>query len=95
VADITRAFTLVAETEVTGTFNIGRGEEVSVVELLDILQRVAGTSLEPQLEPLRPGELERSAIDSSAAADAFGWKSETQLEDGIAETFRWYAAAQR
>jgi UDP-glucose 4-epimerase len=95
VADITQAFTLAAATEVTGTFNIGRGEEVSVIELLDILQRAAGTSLEPQLEPLRPGELERSAIDSSTAADAFGWKPETQLEDGIAETFRWYAAAQR
>jgi UDP-glucose 4-epimerase len=94
VADITRAFALAAETGATGTLNVGHGKEVSVLDLLEVLQRVAGTSLEPQLEPLRPGELDRSAIDSRAAAEALGWNPEISLEDGIAGTFRWYASAQ-
>jgi UDP-glucose 4-epimerase len=93
VADVTRAFTLAADAEARGTFNVGWGKEVSVGELLDVLQRAAGTDVEPSLEPLRPGELDRSAIDSSAAAEAFGWRPEIEVEKGIAETFRWYATA--
>ncbi|HET9324631.1 MAG TPA: NAD-dependent epimerase/dehydratase family protein [Gaiellaceae bacterium] len=91
VRDITRAFTTVADTEVAGTFNLGWGREVSVLEVLDGIQRAAGTAVEPRLEPLRPGELRRSAIDSSAAAAAFGWRPEIELDEGLAETFRWYA----
>ena len=59
--------------------------------MLEGLQQAAGTSVEPQLEPLREGELTRSAIDSTAADRAFGWRPEIQLEDGLADTFRWYA----
>jgi UDP-glucose 4-epimerase len=91
VRDIARAFTMLADTDVAGTFNLGWGREVTVLEILDGLQRAAGTAVEPRLEPLRPGELTRSAIDSSAAADAFGWRPEVDLEEGLAETFRWYA----
>lgn len=94
VGDVTRAFTQAADHALAGTFNVGRGTEVSVSELLEVLQRAAGTEVEPELEPLRPGELRRSAIDSRAAAEAFGWRAEVALEEGVAETFRWYAAAQ-
>ncbi len=92
VQDIARAFTTLADTEVPGTFNLGWGREVSVLEILDGLQRAAGTAVDPKLEPLRPGELTRSAIDSSAAEAAFGWRPEIELDDGLAETFRWYAS---
>jgi UDP-glucose 4-epimerase len=92
VADIARAYTTLADTEVAGTFNLGWGREVPVLEILDGLQRAAGTAVDPQLEPLRPGELTRSAIDSSAAASAFGWRPEIPLDEGLADTFGWYAA---
>ena len=91
VRDIARAFVTLADTPAAGTFNLGWGREVSVLDVLDGLQHAAGTSVEPQLEPLRPGELTRSAIDSAAAEKAFGWRPEIQLEDGLADTFRWYA----
>jgi UDP-glucose 4-epimerase len=94
VADVTRAFTTAADRDLAGTFNIGCGREVSVLELLDVVQRAAGTSIEPQLEPLRPGELDRSAIDPGLAARVLGWRPELDFEAGIAETFRWYAAEQ-
>jgi UDP-glucose 4-epimerase len=94
VADVTRAFVLAADAGVPGTFNVGSGKETLVSELFDVLQRAAGTSVEPRLEPLRPGELDRSAIDSTAAAEAFGWRPEVSVDEGLTDTFRWYAAAQ-
>jgi UDP-glucose 4-epimerase len=92
VRDIGRAFTTLADADVAGTFNLGWGLEVSVLEILAGLQRAAGTTVEPKLEPLRPGEIARSAIDSSAADAAFGWRPEIELDEGLAETFDWYAA---
>lgn len=92
VKDIARAFTTIADTDAAGTYNLGWGREVSVLEILDGLQRAAGTAVEPQLEPLRPGELTRSAIDSAAAESAFGWRPEIDLDEGLADTFAWYAA---
>jgi UDP-glucose 4-epimerase len=95
VADVARAFMTAADAGLAGTFNVGWGRETSVLELLDVIQRAAGTSLEPQLEPLRSGELDRSAIDSRLAADVLGWRPELDFEEGIAETFRWYASEQK
>ena len=95
VRDIARGFVTVAGADVAGTYNLGWGREIPVSDILDGLQRAAGTAIEPKLEPLRPGELERSAIDSSAAASAFGWRPEVALIDGLAETFAWYAAHSR
>jgi UDP-glucose 4-epimerase len=94
VRDVARAFTLAADGKKAGTFNIGRGEEVTVLELLDAVQEAAGTDVEPRLEALRPGELERSAIDSAAAARELGWRPQIPFREGIAETFRWYAETQ-
>lgn len=94
VRDIAGAFVTLADTDVAGTFNLGWGREVSVLEVLEGLQRAAGSTEEPQLEPLRPGELRRSAIDSSAAEAAFGWRPEVALDDGLADTFAWYASRQ-
>jgi UDP-glucose 4-epimerase len=92
VSDIARAFVLAAESRAPGTFNVGWGQEVSVLQLLEELQRAAGTNVEPDLQPLRPGELDRSAIDSSAAAAALGWRPEISLADGVADTYRWYSS---
>lgn len=94
VVDVVRAFTSAVDADLPGTFNIGWGRETSVLELLDIVQRAAGTTIEPQLEPLRAGELDRSAIDSRLAAEVLAWRPEIDLDDGITETFRWYASEQ-
>jgi UDP-glucose 4-epimerase len=93
VSDVVHAFTMLADTEVAGTFNLGWGREVTVLEVLEGLQRAAETAVEPTLEPLRPGELQRSALDSSAADEAFGWRPTTDLGEGLTDTFRWYAEA--
>jgi UDP-glucose 4-epimerase len=92
-ADVARAFVLAAEAGRPGIFNVGWGRETTVLALLESLQRAAGTALEPGFEPLRPGELGRSALDSSRIAAELGWRPRIELDEGLADTFRWYADA--
>jgi UDP-glucose 4-epimerase len=70
-----------------GIFNVATGRETSVREVFDHLQQAAGTSLEPQLAPLREGELRRSLLDASHAAEALGWRASIAFEDGAASTY--------
>jgi UDP-glucose 4-epimerase len=89
VADVARA--LVAASGRRGVFNVATGRESSVRVLFDELQRFAGTSLEPRLAPLRPGELERSLLDPTRAASEIGFAASIGLEEGLRSTFEWFA----
>jgi len=76
-----------------GVFNIGTGRETSVVELLERIQHVAGTSVEPEFADPRPGELQRSVLDVSRAEQDLGWSPRRDLDAGLAETWAWITAA--
>ena len=88
VGDVARA-TLAAAEHDGGVFNVGTGRETSVVELLELCQRIAGTDLDASFAPPRPGELQRSVLDPSRAVDELGWRPEHSLEDGLRETYEF------
>jgi len=71
-----------------GLFNVGTGVETDVMGVLDGLQRVAGTSLEPDLAPLRAGELERSCLDTAHSAEVLDWRAQVELAGGLEATYR-------
>lgn len=85
VADVARA--TIGALGHTGVVNVGTGVETSVVELYDLCRRVAGVDLEPELAQSRLGELQRSVLDGTAAAEELGWQPERRLEDGVRETW--------
>jgi UDP-glucose 4-epimerase len=89
VGDVVRA-TLAAPERDGGVFNVGTGRATSVVDLLELCQRAAGTSLEPEFAPARPGELQRAVVDPSRAVDELGWRPEHSLEDGLRETWEFF-----
>jgi UDP-glucose 4-epimerase len=93
VGDVARAFVVAAAEGRPGTFNVGTARETSVLELLELLQREAGTTVEPELKPLRAGELERSALDPTSIGRELGWHAELTVEQGLAQTFRAFAAS--
>jgi UDP-glucose 4-epimerase len=80
VGDVAAALVAATDREVGGAFNIGTGEETTVLELVERLE------LEPTFEPERPGEIRRSCLDASAAREAFGWEPRTSLDDGLQRT---------
>jgi UDP-glucose 4-epimerase len=85
VADVVRFLRMACGTR--GVFNVGTGIEADVLELLDGLQRAAGTSIEPLHAPLRPGELLRSCLDATRARTTLGWQAEISLADGLRSTY--------
>jgi UDP-glucose 4-epimerase len=71
-----------------GVYNVSTGVETPVSRLFELLRTAAGVTIEPELAPLREGELERSCLDSSRAREQLGWQAEIGLEEGLASTYR-------
>jgi UDP-glucose 4-epimerase len=85
VADVVRA--MLAAEGVRGVFNVATGRETDVLTIFRELEQAAGTSIEPALEPLLPGELERSCLSRARAERELGWSPEIGLADGLRETY--------
>jgi UDP-glucose 4-epimerase len=93
VKDVARAFVAAADGARTGTYNVGTGKQTSTATLLEILQKAAGTAIEPRQEALQAGELRASALDSSRIDRELGWKPTIDVEQGFPETFHWYKSS--
>jgi nucleoside-diphosphate-sugar epimerase len=76
----------------SSTFNVGGGSEVSMLDAIETLGRVAGRRLEVVRMPRREGDAARTVADTTRIRAALGWKPETSFEDGLAAQWRWAAA---
>jgi nucleoside-diphosphate-sugar epimerase len=101
VSDTVDAFLAIAEADgVAGeVFNVGSGVGRSVAEMLDAVQRVAGSSkpVRQEAERVRPAASEVGALICSyeKARAAFGYEPKTEFEDGLARVRDYLAGAWR
>jgi UDP-glucose 4-epimerase len=72
------------------TFNIASGNEITVLELAKIIQRITGSRSELDFCPPRTGDITRSVADTARARDELGFKTRTSLDDGLSATIRWF-----
>jgi UDP-glucose 4-epimerase len=85
VADVAGAILRAADREeaVGGVFNVAGGEETSVLQLVEVLNRTLAKHLAPAFGPPRAGEVRRSWADVGRAKDALGWTAGRALTDGL------------
>jgi UDP-glucose 4-epimerase len=70
-----------------GTFNVATGTETDVATVWRELSEAAGKSIGPQLEDLRPGELQHSCLDPGLAERELGWRARTSISEGLRLTY--------
>jgi UDP-glucose 4-epimerase len=92
VGDVVTAFLAAADQRRPGTWNIGTGAEVSVLELAAVIGEVTGRPAQHVLAPARPGELQRSALAVELAEADLGWSARTTLADGVRAVCSWIEA---
>jgi len=67
-------------------YNVGTGRETDVMELAEALMETAGRRVAIRHAPARPGELQRSVLDTGRI-EAAGWGGGRSLEEGLAATY--------
>lgn len=94
ISDVVAAFLAAADVNRPGTWNVGTGVETSVLDLVRIIADVTARPMQPKFRPARAGELPRSVLAVSQAAEDLGWRAETRLADGISKVYRWIEAGE-
>ncbi|MFJ2395743.1 UDP-glucose 4-epimerase GalE [Streptomyces sp. NPDC087843] len=92
VADLAEAHLAAARRlagDATGdlTVNIGRGEGVSVRELLTLIAEVSGDTREPVVEPRRPGDAPRAVASAALAARELDWTARRGVREMVASAW--------
>jgi UDP-glucose 4-epimerase len=76
-----------AASGVRGTFNVATGVETDVMTVWRTLLQASGSNIEPELAPLREGELERSCMDPARAHRELDWSAKISIDQGLHDTY--------
>ncbi len=101
--DQSRSFTYVGDTvdatiaamdsAPTGAvYNVGGGEEATVLEAIALLERISGRTLDVRHTEAAAGDVSRTAADVTRIAAELGWAARTPLEAGLKAQWEWAAA---
>ena len=71
--------------------NVGVGEDISIAELAELVQRVVGFEGRIVLDPSKPDGTPRKLLDVSRLHE-LGWCARIGLEEGIRQTYAWFLA---
>ena len=72
-----------------GMLNVGVGEDLSINDLMALIQDVVGHDGPIEHDESKPDGTPRKLVDTSRL-DALGWTAHTSLRDGIQQTYDWY-----
>ncbi len=92
VANIVEANILASRPEaVSGAaLNVACGEPTTINGLVDRINSVLGTSIEPVRVPERPGDIKHSYADISAARNLLRYEPTVSFAEGLERTIGWY-----
>jgi UDP-N-acetylglucosamine 4-epimerase len=71
-------------------YNTACGDQVSLNEMVEMLQDVSGKGLEANYGPERPGDVKHSKADISKIQNLLDYKPQVRFREGLEQVYRWY-----
>lgn len=72
------------------TLNVSTNKEVSLNQLIAILEKILGRSMDVQHGPVRPGDIYASVLSHKALVETLGMREYTDLEAGLRKTLAYF-----
>jgi UDP-glucuronate 4-epimerase len=93
VGDVVEATVAAMERAPRGAlYNVGGGDEASVLEAIALLERISGRRLDLRRLDAARGDVARTRADVSRIAADLGWEPRTPLHDGLSAMWSWASA---
>jgi len=80
---------------VNQVYNIGYGQQTSLLELVQYLKKITGVNVEATYGPERTGDVKHSLADISKAKTLLGYDPAVSIEEGLRQTCEWYRSNER
>jgi len=91
VEDAAEAIVAAAEKyEKPDPVNLGSGQEISIRSLLEQICKATGYVGFIRWDATKPDGQPRRSLDTTRAAQEFGWRATTSLGEGLQKTIAWY-----
>ncbi|GMV39315.1 MAG: epimerase [Myxococcales bacterium] len=71
-------------------YNVACGVRYDLLQLVDLLNEILGTHIEPDLQAARPGDIRHSLADIERAQRDLGYTVVVPFEEGLRATVAWY-----
>jgi dTDP-glucose 4,6-dehydratase len=95
VSDEVRGIVALFDSAVEDPVNIGNPNEITMLELVDLVREVSGSQSEIAFEPLPIGDPTRRRPDITRARELLGWEPTVELRDGLMHMVDWYREERR
>jgi nucleoside-diphosphate-sugar epimerase len=76
-------------------FNVATGRSVTINQLVNLLQKILNTHIEPKHQKPREGDIYHSQADVTKLYEQLGWCSKWNLEQGLTELYSWLCQKRR
>ena len=95
ISDLVEALIAAAERELhqNRVFNVGGSQEVSLMQLVGLVEQTVGQKACIEYKPARKFDAGRIVLDTSLASRELGWRCKISLEQGLAQTWEWMSSA--
>ena len=70
-------------------FNVGTGQGVSVLELVNGFTNATGVNVPYTIGQRRPGDVEKVYADSEKANSMLGWEAKLSIENALLDAWNW------
>ena len=77
------------DSDVRDPLNIGSDELVTINQLIDIVEEIAGVTLKRRYKLDAPLGVRGRSSDNTLIRQQLGWAPSTRLRDGMEKTYRW------
>lgn len=71
-------------------YNIGNSHPTKLMDYIACIEKAIGREAKKEFLPMQPGDVYQTYADSSALAEATGFKPCTDLQNGINQTVEWF-----
>ena len=80
---------MLTHSDVVDPINVGSSELVSINQLVDIVEAIAGVTLKRSYNLSAPKGVNGRNSDNTMIKQRLGWEPDTKLRDGMERTYRW------
>jgi GDP-D-mannose 3', 5'-epimerase len=89
IDDCLKGTQMIMDSDVTEPLNLGSSELVSINELVDIVEGIAGVKLKRRYDLNAPKGVNGRNSDNTKIRKLLGWEPSISLRDGMEKTYHW------
>ena len=89
IDDCVKGTEMIMESEIDEPINLGSSELVTINQLVDIVEDIAGIKLKRTYDLNAPKGVNGRNSDNTLIEEKLGWEPSIRLRDGLERTYRW------